>query len=480
MGSHLAASPSLPPEKDSGMIDNSALDEIAIRNDGRRGEQVLRSVYDFIGRFVVFPSEHARVAVALWILHAHLVDRWESTPRLAFLSPEPASGKSRALEILELLVPRPVLAVNVSAAYLFRRVADDAGRPTILFDEIDTVFGPKAKDNEELRAFLNAGHRRGANFGRCVVRGRTVETEDLPAYSAVALAGLGWLPETILSRSVIIRMRRRHAGEQIEPYRRRECATDRARIYGQIEIWARAQPQDISDWPVMPAEIQDRDADVWEALLAVADAIGGSWPDRSRRAAVALVAASREIEPSLGVRLLADILHVFEVDAMSSKMLLQKLQEIEESPWRDIKGKPLDERGLAHRLRQYGIKSKTIRIGDATPKGYSRSDFHEAWQSYLPAKSATSATSATVANFQGVDVADDVAPVADINSATRSNINNGYNNVADVADVAQLVPGKPKCAQCGSDDQTDLRKLSGTYLHKQCWRFWKRDQTTAR
>ena len=64
------------------------------------------------------------------------MDAWESTPRIVFLSPEPGSGKTRALEISELLVE----AVNVTPAYLFRKVADEAGRPTILFDEIDTVF----------------------------------------------------------------------------------------------------------------------------------------------------------------------------------------------------------------------------------------------------------------------------------------------------------------------------------------------------
>jgi hypothetical protein len=120
--------------------------------------------------------------------------RRESTPRIAFLSPEPGSGKTRALEVTELLVPNPVEAVNVTPAYLFRKVGDPEGAPTILFDEIDTVFGPKAKDNEEIRGLLNAGHRRGAVAGRCVVRGKIVETEEIPAYCAVALAGLGGLP----------------------------------------------------------------------------------------------------------------------------------------------------------------------------------------------------------------------------------------------------------------------------------------------
>ena len=149
----------------------------------------------------------------------------------------------------------------------------------------------------------------------------------------------------------------------------------------------------------MPPEIQDRDADVWEPLIAVADAVGGDWPERAREAAVALVAESKDREPSLGMRLLADVRTAFgDADEMTSKAILAALHAMEEAPWKDIKGKPLDERGLANRLRQYGVKSKVIRIGNATPRGYTRADLYDAWVRYLPpiaAKSATGATSAT-------------------------------------------------------------------------------------
>jgi hypothetical protein len=84
---------------------------------------VLDQVHGYLARFVAYPSEDAHVAHTLWIAHTHLMDAWESTPRIAFLSPEPGSGKTRALELTETLVPRPIEAVNVSAAYLFENVA---------------------------------------------------------------------------------------------------------------------------------------------------------------------------------------------------------------------------------------------------------------------------------------------------------------------------------------------------------------------
>jgi hypothetical protein len=107
-----------------------------------------------------------------------------------------------------------------------------------LHDEIDTVFGLKAKENEEIRGLYNAGHRRGAVAGRCVVRGKTVETEEIPAFCALGLAGLGWLPDTILSRSIIIRMRRRAPGETVTPFRRRVHAPDGQELRNLLVIWA--------------------------------------------------------------------------------------------------------------------------------------------------------------------------------------------------------------------------------------------------
>lgn len=363
----------------------------------------LDAVESFLKRFVVYPSEHARVAHVLWIAHTHLMEEWESTPRIAFLSPEPGSGKSRALEVSELLVPRPVEAVNVTPAYLFRKVGSDDGRPTILYDEIDTVFGPKAKDNnEEIRGLLNAGHRRHGVAGRCVLQGGKVVTEEIPAYCAVALAGLGDLPDTILSRCVIVRMRRRAPNEVVEPYRRRVHADAGDALRLQLESWAASLTKIGDPWPTMPPSVNDRDADIWEALLSIADAAGAKWPKRAHDAAVALVAESKGTTPSLGLRLLADLRQVFgSKESMSTDSIINALCVLDESPWGDIRGKPIDARGIAHRLGVYGIKAKGLRFGDHTLRGYSRSDMHESWQRYLvPASSVESATSATSATTQ--------------------------------------------------------------------------------
>jgi hypothetical protein len=418
---------------------NLELDELAVASDAKDGQRMLGNVCAFLRRFISYPSEHALTAHALWCVHTHLMDRWDTTPRLAFLSAEPGSGKTRALEVTELLVPNPIATVNVSPAYLFRKVGGGEV-VTLLYDEIDTVFGPKARDNEELRGLLNAGHRKGAIAGRCVVRGKSVETEEIPAYAAVAMAGIGWLPDTILSRSVIIRMRRRHVGERVEPYRRRIHEQEGWRLRDSIATWVRSAT---IEWPTLPDEIQDRDADVWEPLIAIADAMGGDWPQRSRVAAVALLEEGREAEASMGIRLLADLRIIFADDyELPSKTILARLINLEESPWGDFHGKPLDERGLARKLKAYGVKSKTIRVGTQTPKGYIRADLEDQWRRYLPLSSQESATSKTTPR------------------------------VADVADVLLI---DRKCEQCGKNGELQQVYCGGeeVWLHRECQEAWR-------
>lgn len=359
------------------------------------GHEVIQQVYDFIGRFVSYPSTHARVAHALWIAHAHKMDSWESTPRIAFLSPEPGSGKSRALEVTAPLVPRPIQSINCTPAYIFRKISDDEGAPTILFDEIDTVFGPKAGEHEELRGIVNAGHRRGATAGRCVVRGKEILTEDLPAYCALAVAGLGDLPDTILTRSVIVRMRRRAPTEVIEPFRTRIHEAEAEPIRERLTTWTRSI--EITEWPALPDGVVDRNADVWEALIAMADAAGGDWPKLGRVAAVSLVTQSMTGTPSLGVRLLSDLRDIFSDNLyMSTESIIKKLCDLDESPWGDIRGRPIDARRLAKMLRKYEVVPYTVREQGKTPlKGYRREDLSDPWDRYLGQSPIASVTAVT-------------------------------------------------------------------------------------
>ena len=363
---------------------------------------ILDDIAAFLARFISYPSEHARVTHTLWIAHTHGMGLWDSTPRIAFLSKEPGSGKSRALEVTELLVPNPVEAVNVSPAYIFRKVGQGGALPTLLYDEIDTVFGPRARENEEIRGLLNAGYRKHSKAGRCAIKGKEIVTEEISAYCAVAFAGLGNLPETILSRSIVIRMRRRKTAEKLERFRRRALLEEGNSLRDRLSTWLNEilSADEQLQWPELPPRISDRDQDIWESLILLGDHASRTWGARARDAALVLTLGRDHFAPTRGARLLSDIKIVFDQDRLPTAELIARLISLEEAPWGTVNGQPLEPRTLAAELRGYDIHPQTLRFDDLPLKGYRRSDFQDAWDRYLPAPSENTVTGVTSVTTQ--------------------------------------------------------------------------------
>lgn len=208
------------------------------------------------------------------------------------------------------------------------------------------------------------------------------------------MAGLGSLPDTILTRSVIIRMRRRARNEKVEPFRARIHETEGNKLRDRLATWAEtARGFVMGAWPEMPEGVTDRPADVWEPLLAIADAVGGDWPQRAREACAKLVKASQvDDKGSLGVRLLTDLRdHVMVgIDRLPTIAVIDRLNALDDAPWADLQGKPLDSRRLSRMLHEYvtadnePITSRNIRTSGGILKGYYSSDLHDAWQRYCP------------------------------------------------------------------------------------------------
>jgi hypothetical protein len=371
------------------------------------GADLLDEVRTFATRYIVFAAGAQSDAFALWSAHTYCIEAFESTPRLAMLSPEKRSGKTRAEEVLELLVARPRRCTSMSSAYMFRIIEEE--RPTLLLDEIDAVFGPKTGDNhEDLRALVNSGHRRGATVGRIVGDGAEMRPQDFSVFSPVALAGLGELPETIADRSIVLRMRRRAADEPIAPFRWKAARAASTPLRRRLEAWAHRCIDELTTAePAMPPGLRDRSADVWEPLLAIADAAGGHWPARARAAAVELLGGIDDT--SIGVSLLGAIRSVFtDLDAarIPTTLLVARLNDDEAAPWGTWnRGAGLNQADLAKRLKAHGIRPAKYRLhpGDPRPeglagetvRGYERDHFDDAFTRYLAAPPGNGGTAGT-------------------------------------------------------------------------------------
>jgi len=255
---------------------------------------------------------------------------------------------------------------------------------------------------------INAGHRRTGGILRCVGDGSNQQVQKFPVYSALAVGGLGDLPDTIMSRSIVVRMRRRAPNEKVEAYRQRIHEPQGHALRERIAEWADTVRERIDGaFPEMPEGVNDRPADVWEPLLAVADIAGGTWPGRARAACVELInAAKRTDKGSIGIRLLTDLQQVFDgADRLPTATIVERLTAMDDATWADLDGKPLTTRTLAKMLGDYvtadnePIKPRSIRFNGVPAKGYYASDLTDAWVRYCP-PSQVSVTSVTAVTGQ--------------------------------------------------------------------------------
>jgi hypothetical protein len=352
------------------------------------GAKLLTEMTGAIERYVVLENGAAET-VALWVLHAHTLDAFSISPRLAITSPEKNCGKTTLLDVIGRLVPRPLATSNTTTAAVFRSI--DAACPTLLIDEADTFLHGK----DDLRGILNSGHRRSSAFVTRVV-GDAYEPKTFYTWAATAIAMIGRLPPTLEDRSLTVRMRRRRHDEAVTRLRADRCP-DLDILARKAARWAADNIEALRHAdPDVPASLQNRAADNWRPLIAIADAAGGDWPARMRQIAEH-TASVADAAPSDAVILLADIRAVFaetKSDRLRSADIAAALAGMEGRPWAEYSdGRPLTKHTLSRLLAPFGIRPQTIRVEGGTAKGYFRAQFDDAFARYLPPRPDQTVTS---------------------------------------------------------------------------------------
>lgn len=349
------------------------------------GAELLDHIVAAINLKVVLPNGAAE-AIALWVVHTYCFELFMVTPRLAVLSPDKRCGKTTLMTVLAHLVAKALNTSNITSAAIFRVI--DKAQPTLLIDEADTFFAA----SEDIRGILNSGH--GKTMGGVVrLVGDDHDPRQFSAFSPVVIAKIKDLPSTLQDRSIVIRMRRKGKGENVEQLRL-DRMSGFEMIRRKIARWVNDNGQRLKEIePEIPGSLHDRAADNWRSLLSIAEVMGGHWPTKARNVAVKL-AAGEEDNDSVGEALLSDIRDIFErsgVDRMPTQDLLNQLNQLDDRPWCEWrKGQFMTPVQLAGMLKPFSVSPNTIRLSeDYTPRGYKLSDFKDAFARYLHEKDAT-------------------------------------------------------------------------------------------
>ena len=212
-----------------------------------------------------------RLAIALWILHCWVFERFTITPRLALISPVRGCGKTITLSLIELLIPEGSRTDNTTAAAIYYAL-DRQHRTVLLVDEAD---GLDLSRNNVLRSLFNPGHRRRGSINR-FVGGRP---QRYPTFAPLAVAAIGMMPLPLMHRAVVITCRDRVLNlggltkrASFFNWRARESEVG-------SELHARSGPRNAA----RAAQSRRRH---WRVLLSIADDLGHG--EAARSAAVTL------------------------------------------------------------------------------------------------------------------------------------------------------------------------------------------------
>lgn len=358
------------------------------------GAELADSINAQLNKYIYLPDGASEV-ITMWILHTYNVYAFDFSPRLCIISPEKRCGKTTLLRMIEHLSYRSLNVSNVTTAALFRAI--DAWHPTMLIDEADTFI----KNNEELRGIINAGFQKDGKVSRIETIGKTQNVKCFNCFAAVGIAAIGSLPCTILDRSIIISMRRKKRSDTLSRLRTRDFNPIAQEIRSKCLRFMSDNAETIVNIrPEIPECLNDRAADAWEPLFAIAEVISPDWRARIEKSAIILSkSAHMTEEASFGDKLLADIREIFTETSsawIASDNLVDRLRDIKESPWADYNHKGLNAHSLAQLLKYYNIFPQQQRVGETRNRGYDRKDFNDAFERYLPPLESAEFNCATV------------------------------------------------------------------------------------
>lgn len=331
--------------------------------------EIVDKVAQFIERFVFIEHKAVYPLLALWAIQTHCYKDFEYTGYIFAHSPEPGSGKSRLLEVLDSLVCKSSgLLCSLTEATLFRTA--DGG--TQLLDEVDTW-----PNRDFLRNVLNAGFARSGKVKRLEGNGKgKFKPVEFAVYAPRAMAGIGLsiLHPSTRDRTFIIPMVKQKRDERREKFRPRRIEAEAVKLKAEITAWVKAESARVRQlydnaetaFPYL-SDLRDRTIDIVEPLASILEVAYADTPEleAKRDELLEAIGATRKDGEDFAAQhaILRDLVRLAGMLDPVVGNASELAAKLEVSP------RPT-EYEVAATLRRYGFETHSVRVGESIRKRY--------------------------------------------------------------------------------------------------------------
>jgi hypothetical protein len=248
------------------------------------GSQLFNNCRELLRLYLSFKDERMYDLLTTWVIGTYVYMVFSHFGYLFLHSHSPRCGKTRLLEVLSHLCFEATSVLNGPTVPTIRDSA--AGGQTLALDTLERwkMKGPEAYS--AAMELLDAGFRNGSKVAKMIPCGDKWQKKEFPVYAPYVLAGIGKgsLADTALDRSFVIEMQRKSPSIKKKRYNFHRCEQECQPLRDEMYRWALENAARLAatyesqklEVEVNDLELNDRAADIWKPLLAVARVLGNA------------------------------------------------------------------------------------------------------------------------------------------------------------------------------------------------------------
>ena len=357
---------------------------------------LLDQVVSVLRRFLYLrPDRYYYEAITLWIVATHVFGYSNIFPRLMATSPEPDCGKSTLMKISSALSHKSFITSKATQPAILRKIKSSKSDISIFLDDAENYA------DETVTTLLNSGFDRfGGSALICEpTKSGAWKEVEFNTYCPIAIGRIGKMTiRSTQTRCIEINVPKAKPSEVPERFNPDVHNKQLKKLQEDIAQWAAKNGQCLKGYdPKMPAELINRNADLWRFMIAISDLAGARWQGIARHTATIITNNTETPSNTWEFRIHIEQVLILarearhEWDKLGIGQVGGNRLRISSDAFCTLLGRAnrkyqsLTKEQLAVRLKKFDIKPSSLKLSNNSNKvlrGYKEEDLRDVLERY--------------------------------------------------------------------------------------------------